>query len=129
MTSNTLGTGQARATIQAKMWTCIAGLLVLVIRKTDSFSHPQFWAEDGPVFFLEADLSGWRSVLHPYSGYLHLIPRLVAMLCRALGSLWIPAAYNVLSAPLAVFAGGFIFSPRLKLPHKPLLFLAPFLVV
>jgi hypothetical protein len=41
--------------------------------------NPQCWGEDGNVFFREAyHLSFWDSVMRPYNGYYHLIPRLVA---------------------------------------------------
>ena len=37
------------------------------------------WAEDGRIFLAERDeLGPWRSILHPYEGYLHVVPRLLS---------------------------------------------------
>ena len=57
--------------------TLLAALLLL--RRPGSLLHPQFWAEDGPLFFQDAFNHGFRStILQPASGYLHSFPRLVA---------------------------------------------------
>ena len=71
--------------------TVVCGL-VLYARMPDAFSHPQFWAEDGTIFFLDAHSGGWRALLDPYSGYLHLIPRAVAWLAELLPYELIPEA-------------------------------------
>jgi hypothetical protein len=54
-------------------------LAALIARRPDALCLPQFWAEDGPVFFQPAfDGRGAAALLEPYAGYLHLFPRLVA---------------------------------------------------
>ena len=54
-------------------------VLVLVFRKPHAFFNPQFFVEDGTVFFLDAYELGEASLFKPYNGYLHLVPRLVAL--------------------------------------------------
>jgi hypothetical protein len=63
---------------------------------------PQFWAEDGSVFFQQAYNRGIEALLAPYAGYLHAYPRLVAALVVPLPLAWAPALYAGASA--AVFA-------------------------
>ncbi|MEB3302173.1 MAG: hypothetical protein VKN56_09410, partial [Cyanobacteriota bacterium] len=38
---------------------------VLLIRRTDSFVNPQFWAEDGPIFFLQQYEKGLSAIAQP----------------------------------------------------------------
>lgn len=58
-------------------------LLIAIIyfaRMPGAFTHPQFFGEDGIIFFDQAYIFGWKSLLTPYSGYIHLIPRIIAKL-------------------------------------------------
>jgi len=52
-------------------------LLVLAVRAVDVFP-PRFWAEDLPIFVHAAQWDGAASIIHPYAGYLHFIPRIIA---------------------------------------------------
>lgn len=103
--------------------------LVLLIRKTDAFVNPQFWAEDGSVFFIQQYLHGARALLIPYAGYLHLVPRVVALSAAALVPYAAaPLFYNLSSLVLTLAAVGSVFSPRFKSDFKPLIALAVVLV-
>ena len=57
------------------------------------FINPQFWAEDGWIFFTESLQHGFRSLFLPYAGYLHLIPRLCAYVCSFFPILYTPFIY------------------------------------
>jgi hypothetical protein len=91
-------------------------LLILFIRKPDAFLNPQFWAEDGSIFFTQQVLLGIRAHDEPYAGYFNEVPRLVASLAALLPHLYAPALYN--GAALLVLAGLVwkLYSPRLGLP-------------
>lgn len=89
----------ARATIAVSV---AATVLLYVSRCRDAFDYPQLVAEDGRVFFMGAKLRGWASVTDTYAGYLHLIPRLIAMSAQILPAASAPAAY--LLATTAVMA-------------------------
>ena len=57
------------------LFTC----LVVFSRRPDAVLRPQFWAEDGRVFFEDAYNVGWsESLFRPYGGYFHAVPRLGA---------------------------------------------------
>ena len=103
-------------------------LLILFARRPESFLHPQFYAEDGAVFYVGAHRDPWGSILTPYAGYLHLASRLVAALCSGLDPHWVPTAY--FSASLAAVAALCLalFSRRAGLPRPAILALAVVLV-
>jgi hypothetical protein len=96
---------------------CAALMLILFSRRPEMFLHPEFWAEDGSVFFLQADTQGADALVTPYSGYHHFLPRIIAAAAAGLDARWIPAAYisaNVLTVVLIAIG---LFSPRWNLPN------------
>lgn len=74
---------------------CVAALL---LKSPDAFGNPQFWAEDGAVFFQQQQPAGGAAAwLQPYAGYLHVLPRLVAWLATFVPLAVVPAVYAYLS--------------------------------
>ena len=66
--------------------------LSLFLRRPDALTSPQFFAEDGRIFFHDQILyGGLESLFTPYAGYLLIVPR-----CTALIGSWFPIA----AAPL-----------------------------
>jgi hypothetical protein len=94
----------------------LAGALFL--RKPDALLNPQFWAEDGSVFFLENDLYGIGAWLHPYAGYLHLVPRMGAWALSFADPRWLPALYSAAAFLIWVAVIARCWAPRLELPAK-----------
>jgi hypothetical protein len=107
--------------------TALAGL-ILFLRRPDALLRPQFFAEDGVIFFLGAYFSGLHAVLMPYGGYLHLVPRLVASVALGFDPRWAPAIYNVSAFSLQLSVVALLFSQRIRLPAKPALAFAFVLV-
>jgi hypothetical protein len=118
----------------SKTWiSCLSVLLIatitLLLRKTDSLLNPQFWAEDGSVFFLQQYEKGASAIFQPYSGYLHLVPRLIALLADTFFPYSeIPFIYNLSSLILTLLVVASVFSPRFKVAYKPLFALTIVLV-
>lgn len=101
---------------------------ILAWRKTDAFLNPQFWAEDGTVFFQQAYGGGFESLWTTYAGYYHLLPRLIAWLATFAPFEIIPAIYNF-AALLAMWSVVMMLhSPRLQL-RWPLAFSLPLVLV
>lgn len=69
---------------------------VLYFRRTDAFTYPQMWAEDFPIFFQQYEQMGVRTLIVPYGGYLHFVPRLIAIFWGMLQTSYaqLPVAYN-----------------------------------
>lgn len=91
------------------LWLVICALMFL--RRPDSLTNSQFWAEDGVVFFTQQITAGFiNSVFQPYAGYLHVIPRLIAFAASFFPLQWAPFIYDstallLCSLCCTVFAG------------------------
>ena len=103
----------------------VLAILILIVRKSDSLINPQFWAEDGTIFFAQQYEYGAASIFTPYAGYLHIVPRLIAVFADLFFSYAnIPAVYNYTCLLITIIVIAHCFSPRLPLPFKPLLALS-----
>ena len=103
----------------------VIAILILIVRKSDSLINPQFWAEDGTIFFAQQYEYGAASIFTPYAGYLHIVPRLIALFADLFFSYAnIPAVYNYTCLLITIIVIAHCFSPRLPLPFKPLLALS-----
>jgi hypothetical protein len=100
--------------------TVLAAAALLVARAPDAFTMPQFWAEDATEFFVTARQHGLASVPMPYSGYLHLGPRLVAWAASLLPPLYAPAAYLAAAVGATLWTVALIAGERCTLPFRSL---------
>ena len=85
--------------VLALLWLACAA--VLFARRPDLLAAPQFYAEDGVIFFHDAALNGVASLFAPYAGYHQLVARAIALLALPLPAGVQPAAYAWLSVGLA----------------------------
>jgi hypothetical protein len=90
----------------------VAGTAVLS-RRPSLFLHPEFYAEDGSVWYAQAYNWGWlHSLIVPDGGYLNTLPRLVAGLCL-LGPLrFAPLLMNVVGLIIQVLPVTVLISAR-----------------
>lgn len=80
------------------LWAGLTGLLFA--RNPDVVLHPQFWHEDALIFLSQQRTEGLAAVFHPYAGYLHLFPRLVAT-----GASFLPLEFTPLLYLIGAYAG------------------------
>jgi hypothetical protein len=81
------------------LWcTLLICAVILGLRRPDVFQSPQFWAEDGRVFFLDAKTLGVASLLEPSAGYLHAMLRIVAWIASLMDPALAPALYIAAAA-------------------------------
>ncbi len=96
----------------------LLGLAIFVAhfsRSPDVLLKPQFWAEDGAVFYQQAHEFGFlHSVLIPYSGYLHLFPRLVAGLSLLLPLSLVPLFFDLAALVVQCLPAIYICTPRMQ---------------
>lgn len=112
---SSLGGGRLR-TYWIGVATFIFALLAFISRRPDLWIAPQFWGEDGAIFFHAAATDGWKSWWSPYAGYLHFIPRTIACLTIEIPWEFLPLIY--------VWAAGFIaagITTRVAFSALPLL--------
>jgi hypothetical protein len=83
----------------------------LVYRRADAFTNPQFWAEDGMVFFVEQDHHPEFIPFQNYNGYIHFIPRTVSYVEKITGTPleWAPVFYNYSTYIICVFYLGMLW--------------------
>lgn len=56
----------------------ICSIALIYFLRPDSFSNPQFWGEEGSVFFADAYHYGFKSLFNVCHGYHQLFPRFIA---------------------------------------------------
>ncbi|MGJ0118920.1 hypothetical protein ACQ7HM_06915 [Williamsia sp. MIQD14] len=104
-----VGTGDRLARIVVA-----AGVVLFVGRGIDRVVHPAFWAEDGAQFFSEQISRGGLDALTiPYAGYLHVIPRLTALVFSPVPFTLAPLLYAVTAVVVALGLFSIVLSPRL----------------
>jgi hypothetical protein len=96
--------------------------LILFSRRPDALLNAQFYAEDGTFWYADAYNYSWRCLFMSEAGYLHTVPRLVALFTLCFPLVYAPLIMN-LSAflaqilPIQLFLssrfGGVPFSTRL----------------
>src|SRR5579885_3438536 len=75
--------------------------VLLILRRPDCVTNPQFWAEDATVFFRSELLSGFlNSVVTPYNGYVCVMQRIVAALVSWVPVYYVPLAYAILGSAI-----------------------------
>jgi hypothetical protein len=71
--------------LKSRPWLWLGAVILLTAfmwcyRRPDALTYPQFWAEDGVIFFADAYHHGFSSLWMDHGGYYHLVPRVVALL-------------------------------------------------
>jgi hypothetical protein len=65
-------------------------LLILFSRRPDALLTPQFYAEDGAYWYVDAYQSGLRCLLMPNGGYLNTLSRIIGLLALLVPFAWAP---------------------------------------
>jgi hypothetical protein len=94
------------------LFAAVVALALLMVRAPQAFLEPQFWAEDGAVFFVEQKLYGIETLFMPYAGYFVLFPRIIAFLLFPFSALYAPALYAAGTALATVWSIATIASAR-----------------
>nr|WP_146219617.1 hypothetical protein [Pseudomonas sp. RW407] len=95
-------------TSEIKVFLCALVVALLALRVGNhNLILASLWAEDGTVFLNQANAIGFHSLWLPYNGYLHLYPRITALLATWLPLSAVPLFFNVswfLAVAAAVFS-------------------------
>ena len=98
----------------------VATLIMLFSRLPGALLHPQFFAEDGWVWYQQAyDLQWFRTLAITQAGYLQTLPRLVAGVTLLFPMLWAPLIMNLAGAVIQVLPVTALLSRRCT-PWGPL---------
>src|SRR5580692_2207009 len=86
--------------------------LLLFLRRPDALANPQFFAEDGMIFFHDQLLFGIRQALWiPHAGYVLAVQRLTALLGSYFCPVLAPAVYNITALTLSACCCAFFVLP------------------
>jgi hypothetical protein len=92
--------------------------MVLVLRNPTSILHAEPLYEDGPVF-IQGTFDVGGSLLKAYEGYLHVAPRLVALIATKFPPSWWPFVMNAAAILFTASVAAFIASSRLSVLGAP----------
>ena len=88
----------------------VIGTVAQVVRLPGDTAYNTIWAEDASVFLNQALNKGiLRAFTIPYSGYLHVVPRLFAALAAVLPLAWAAAIFGIGSALVVSLLGVFLY--------------------
>ena len=94
--------------------TSALALVALIARRPETVTRPEFYAEDGRVFYLGTWFGSPLDVLaRPYNGYLHLVPRAVGLFERLVPIQWAPAIGNIVALVVVALIAGFLAGDRM----------------
>ncbi|EPQ1034068.1 Uncharacterised protein [Enterobacter hormaechei] len=94
--------------------------LVFVFRRPEIITNAQFWAEDGAIWYHQANTIGpLNSLILPQQGYYQTISKLVASLSLAVPVYYAPLLYNVIGISIRCFMVMFLLSNRLSMYSLP----------
>ncbi len=79
--------------VKIALLSCIFG--VLFLREPKCFTHPEFFADDAAAFFQQQLILGPRAIFQTWSQYLHIVPRLLALLATVFPIAWAPLVYAI----------------------------------
>src|SRR6476469_486413 len=87
--------------------------LAVISRRPDALLNPQFFAEDGNVWFAEAYNQGWgRALAITHTGYFQPLPRLGAALALVVPLQHAPLIMNIVGLVIQVAPAVFLLSTR-----------------
>lgn len=91
----------------------LTAFVLLCSRQPDKIFNPQFWAEDGTIFYASAhNLGAIQSLFLPYAGYLSAAQRAIASLTQAIPLVIAPLVFNLLALSAQVLPVSLILSDR-----------------
>jgi len=107
----------------ARIAISVAAASVLFSRRPGFFVQPQFWAEDGAVYFL-GRTKGWHGLWETQGNYLVLVPRTIAAMANLAPIWYAPILYAAFATVVCLATVIKAASPRVGLPFPALAGLA-----
>lgn len=89
--------------------------VVMVMRRPDLISNPQFWAEDGRIWYAQAHNLGWfNSIILPQNGYYQTISKIIAAISLNFSLASAPLVMNIIAISIRCALLLFIMSSRVS---------------
>jgi hypothetical protein len=108
-------TGRAGIGWELQLLVFFIAAVAVVSRRPDALFNPQFFGEDGAVWYPEAYMFGWfTSVLHPRAGYFQSLPRLAAAVALLAPLRFAPLVMNLIGLTVQVLPVNILLSARCR---------------
>ena len=105
-------TGIGPALQIAVFFVCAA---LVVSHRPDALFNPQFFGEDGTIWYPEAYMSGWlQALFHSRNGYFQTLPRLAASIALLAPLRFAPLVMNLIGITVQVLPVNFLLSARCR---------------
>jgi len=104
-----------------------SSFLILFSRRPDAILNPQFYAEDGTYWYADAYHFGLRCLFMPEAGYLHTVPRLVALFTLLFPLAVAPLIMNICALFVQILPVSLFLSARFRSIPLPIRLLGSFL--
>ncbi|HLN80902.1 MAG TPA: hypothetical protein VK392_06895, partial [Thermoanaerobaculia bacterium] len=105
----------ARPPLWVTLLICAA---ILAARRPAQIRNPQFWAEDGKIFFAQAYTYGAGALVRTFAGFLHTVNRIVNAVAQWADPAWAPAIFVAAAFVLTLYVAARTQSSRFPLrPH------------
>jgi hypothetical protein len=92
--------------------TFLIALLILFSRRPDAILNAQFYAEDGTFWYADAYHHSWHCLFMSEQGYLHTVPRLVALFALIFPLALAPFVMNLIALFFQILPINFFLSSR-----------------
>jgi hypothetical protein len=92
----------------------LVACVLVFLRRPDALTNPQFFTEDGTIWYADAhDLGGVRSLfLSTPRGYFHAGQRLAGLAAQAVPMLWAPLFFNIVAIAIEALPAVLLASRR-----------------
>ena len=110
-------TSEAAPELTLKLWqhslTFALAFILFATRRPDAILHPQFWAEDGHVWFADAyNLGWWNALFRAQDGYFQTFPRLAAAVALLVPISLAPLVLNIFALAAQALPINLLLSSR-----------------
>ena len=86
---------------------------VIFSRRPEAVLHPQFYAEDGHVWYADAyNMGWWAPIFRTYTGYFTILPRLGGALALLVSFAQVPLFMNLVAIAIQALPVSVLLSPR-----------------
>lgn len=92
----------------------LLAVIVVFLRSPSTYIHPQFWAEDGRVFFETAYRYHFSlgTLMLPYAGYFQFLPRSISLLGSFISLQYMPTVFSFIAVTIQTLPVIYLWSPR-----------------
>ncbi len=106
----------------------IIAVAIVVHRRPDVVTNPQFWAEDGTAWYSMAyHTAPFQTLFVPHAGYFYIVPRLAAEFARLFPVEFGPLIFNLVAIAIKLLPMAIVLSSRVDRSLKPIALIASFL--